>query len=180
MRVLALDLSMSRTGWAIRLTPGSTQITTGSIELPNARDEAERFCGMLSALRALIDTQRPSAVIFGEFMHSPNALAARANLGLRALLFIACRDAGLDCAGVSEPRARKSAGVDLTMKPWPEEEADLARRLEKWERYGKKAGNKKPTMKRDMKLRVERALGKLGVHIESHDEADAVVLLLGT
>lgn len=178
MRTLALDISEARTGWALHIKDEDWKnVKTGSIQAKIEGDEGGTFLAIFTQFQKLLGQMMPDKVIFGEFMHSPNPLAARANLGVRALLMTACYEAGVECSGVSEPRARKSVGVDLTMKAWPEEEEDLKRRTERWNRLGKKTT--KPKLKRDMKFRVHKALEDYGINLDSHDEADAVVLLIG-
>lgn len=156
------------------LSHGVTAHESGSIPGIISGNEGERFLAMEEYLRRLIEKYKPGCVIFPEYRNSKNADAAKASLGLRAILLRLCFLKEIPCQAISEMSYRKSMGVDLTKKLTPEEEQDYSRRLGK--RTAKTKGKTKP--KRDMKARVAKALKAIGVEAKDDDEADALLILI--
>lgn len=172
MRILALDLSMASTGWALGDvdSKGVAVGGTGSITPDKDVSEGAKFAQMDAMILEIVQSSACNKVIFAEFVHTPNVEAARASLGLRAVVLEMMHIYKIPCFPVSEISARSRLGVNL-------KKALTVPELEDYERRLKKNPAAKP--KRDMKQRVKVLLEALGVKLgTTDDENDALVLLL--
>lgn len=174
--VLALDFSQHSTGWAIG-KPGRMPEISGTIT-PIESKEPIMWISATEQIEQLCTRYGARKVIFAEFHHSPNPLAARLNFGLRAVVMADLHRLGIPCRPVSEISSRKVLGINISMKPTPAEQEDFDRRKGKYEGRVKKAKNP-PRFKRDMKARVLAWFKEKGLpELDTHDERDASVLLM--
>lgn len=170
-----LDLSDRATGWAIG-TPGKMPEVSGTIT-PRGGGETNLWLSTTEDLKHLCRKYEVGQVCFAEFVHTPHVYAARANLGLRAMVMVEVGRLGIHVKPVSEISHRKALGIYLGKTPTPNEQADFERRLTKY-RARKKKGMNLPKLKRDMKARVASRLAELGWTAGDDNEKDAVVLLM--
>lgn len=154
-RVMALDLSMKKTGIAWG-TPGFLPL--GSLTLCAGSDgsytEAEHLHGMSKSIAWQAASKHCGLAIFSEWYSAKNMLAFRANVSLRGAVMAALARYGIPCVGVAEITARKAAGVNVKAKRDDEE-------------------------KGYMKERAYQRLNELGLGHLQEDEGDAAILLLG-
>jgi hypothetical protein len=156
-RVMALDLSLSKTGMAwgqLGEKPEGTWTVTedaATKKLP----EAERLRWHTAQILSVIKSAECEAVIFNEFYNAKFMLAFRTNASLRGAVMASLAGLGIPVYPVAEITARKAAGVDTSKR-----------------REGERDGF--------MKGRAKARLLELGLLGLKEDEGDAALLLLGT
>lgn len=157
-RVMALDLSMKKTGLAWgepgKLPLGSLTLCAGSVEVTANSTEAKNLHSMSKAIAWEAASKKCALAIFSEWYSAKNMLAFRANVSLRGAVMAALARYGIPCVGVAEITARKAAGVDVRK-----------RRADEDKGY--------------MKERAYARLNELGLGYLQEDEGDAAILLLG-
>lgn len=166
-RTLALDLSLNSTGWAVGMA-GKPPMTTGVLR-PDLKTDIQHWRYISKSLVELAKHYDAGNIAFLEWGSSPNPQAAKANFGLRAAIMLAFDEIGLEAQGYWESSCRKVLGINISPKL-------TAAEAEDWERRRKK--NPKAPKKRDMKVRVVEVLAAMGLIFDTHDEADAAVLLM--
>lgn len=172
---MMLDLSDKATGYAIG-TPGNKPEVSGTIT-PRGGGETNVWLSTTEDLKQLCRKYEIGQVCFSEFVHTPHVYAARANLGLRAMVMVEIGRMGIHVKPVHEISYRKALGVYLGRTPTSDEQADFERRLAKY-RLRKKKSKNLPKPKMNMKARVAARLAELGWTEGDDNEKDAVVLLM--
>lgn len=156
-RVMALDLSMAKTGLAWGRPgekPEATVCIMGNPSMHPGETEGDRIASMAQAIAWHCASRQACLVVFSEFYSAKNMLSFRANVSLRGAVMAELSCYGLDAVPIPEITARKAAGVDIRK-----------RRADEAKGY--------------MKERAHARLAELGLGYLQEDEGDAAILLMG-
>jgi len=158
-KVLALDLSMAKTGIAWGKPgehPEGTATVMSSPRDRKDRTEAQNLMNSAYTVAWWALNKGCGFVVFSEFYNSRTMLAFRANVALRGAVMAELARFGIPSKGVPEISARKHAKVDLSKR---------------------REGEPKQGW---MKLRARARLEELGLGYLQEDEGDAAILLIGS
>ncbi len=163
MRILAVDLSSTQTGWAVGEHGSQIPQAIGTITPPSrTKTLGGRFCFTIESLLRVYKEHKCENIVCEMLNHFRGAGTVRALAGISGALIYAHRKANhKDVLFLRVSEARSVAGVDTS---------------------GKKKVLVKGKLKGEPDFLKKRALARcasLGIPAKNYDEGDAVIIFIG-